>query len=141
MAIRMENRPIHGRSPVVLIIDDHPDTRELYMQVLELSGFTTHGAGDGFEGWDKAKRLLPDVIVTDVGLPKMDGMELSTRLKADASTSQIPIIALTGFGEAAIADRARALGIAKVLVKPCSPDLLIDEVRALCSTGGMEAPS
>ena len=131
----------NDREARILLIDDHPDTRELYMQVLELAGFATYGAGDGFEGWEMAKRLAPDVIVTDVGLPKMDGIELCARLKADAATSRIPILALTGFGEAAVADRARSLGIAKVLVKPCAPDLLIEEIRGLCSSGDAEAPS
>ncbi len=117
------------------MVDDHADTRELYLQVLELSGYTTHGASDGFEAWEKANAILPDVIVTDVGLPKMDGIELCDRLKANAATAPIPIIALTGFAEATIAERARSLGIVKVLVKPCSPEMLLAEINAVCSPG------
>lgn len=118
---------------MILVVDDHADTRELYMQVLELSGYTACGAGDGFEAWEKAVSTRPDVVITDVGLPKMDGIELCARLKANELTAAIPVIALTGFGEAAIADRARALGIIRVLVKPCSPDVLLEVLGALCA--------
>jgi CheY-like chemotaxis protein len=123
-----------SRQPVVLLVDDHRDTREMYSQALQLLGYTTHEAGDGFGAWEKARAILPDVIVTDVGLPRMDGIELCGRLKGDNLTSHIPIIALTGFGEAAIAERARKLGVARLLVKPCSPDLLLAEIQAVCSS-------
>jgi CheY-like chemotaxis protein len=103
------------------------------MQVLELSGYTTHGASDGFEAWEKANTALPDVIITDVGLPKMDGIELCARLRANAATARIPVIALTGFGEATVAERAAASGIVKILAKPCPPNLLVAEVGAVCS--------
>ncbi len=121
------------RNPVILVVDDHADTRELYMQVLEVSGYTACGAGDGFEAWEQAIRTRPDVVITDVGLPRMDGIELCARLKANDLTAGIPVIALTGFGEAAIAERARSLGIFKVLVKPCSPDELLDVLATLCA--------
>ncbi len=104
------------------------------MQVLEIAGYTTYGASDGFEAWEKAKALRPNVIVTDIGLPKMDGIELCARLRGDEATSGIPIIALTGFAQATVAERARALGIVKVLVKPCSPELLLAEISALCGS-------
>ena len=121
-----------SRSPLVLVVDDHRDTREMYAQVLDLFGYRTCEAGDGFDAWEKAQALTPDVIVTDVGLPGMDGIELCSRLKANDATARIPVIALTGFGEAAVAERARSLGIAKVLVKPCSPDVLFSEIEAVC---------
>lgn len=116
---------------VVLVIDDHRDTCELYSQALEMFGYGTAQAADGFEGLEKANAILPDVIVTDVGLPRMDGMEMCRRLKADARTAGIPVIALTGFGEAAVAERARALGVVRVLVKPCEPDSLLAAIRAV----------
>ncbi len=141
MAGKVENKPGGSRARVILLIDDHADTRELYTQVLKMTGYTTHGAADGFEAWEKATGLKPDVIVTDVGLPRMDGIELCRRLKANDATAHIPIIALTGFGEAVIADRVRSLGIAKVLVKPCSPDVLLAEIEALCSSAGGGAAS
>ena len=120
----------------MLVVDDHADTRELYMQVLELSGYTAHGASDGSEAWERANAVLPDVIITDVGLPKMAGIELCARLRANAATARIPVIALTGFGEATVAERAAALGIVKILAKPCAPALLVAEVGAACSRLG-----
>lgn len=128
------------RVPVVLVVEDHGDTRAMYAQVLELFGYVTHQARDGFEAWTKANELLPDVIVTDVGLPNMDGFELCARLKANLATRDIPVIALTGFGEAVVAERARTLGVVKVLVKPCAPDLLLSEIVAVCRHRDTQAP-
>ncbi len=128
----MHNGKRASADPLVLIIDDHRDTREMYAQVLELYGYSTSEAGNGFEALERANAAISDVIVTDVGLPGMDGIELCRRLRADEATSRIPIIALTGFSQAAVAERARTLGIAKILVKPCSPDLLLAEIEAVC---------
>ncbi len=122
-----------ARRPVVLLIDDHRDTCDLYSQALEMFGYSTVQASDGFEGWEKANAILPDVISTDVGLPRMDGIELCTRLKSNEPTAHIPVIALTGFGEAAVSQRAGALGVARVLVKPCPPDALLAAIRAVCA--------
>ncbi len=130
-----------SRARTVLVVDDHVDTCDLYAQVLALFGYSVTQASDGFDAWTKANELVPDVIVTDVGLPGMDGIELCGRLKANSATAHIPIIALTGFGEAAVAERARALGIAKVLVKPCAPDLLLAEVAALCASDDGARPA
>ncbi len=122
------SRPL--RPPIVLIVDDHLDTRELYSQALALHGYETVEASDGFEAWDKANAVLPDVIVTDVGLPRMDGIELTRMLKANGPTSRIPVIALTGFGPSAISERGGTATFAKLLVKPCAPEVLI---AALCA--------
>ncbi len=136
-----QQTPNESRRPLVLVVDDHLDTRDMYCQVLDVFGYATAGASDGFEAHEKARTDLPDVILTDIGLPKMDGMELCARLKADARTAHIPVIALTGFGEATVAERARKLGILKVLVKPCNPDLLIAEIRAACLPHSDESPA
>jgi CheY-like chemotaxis protein len=136
-----DHREQPARRPSILIVDDHRDTRELYSQALNLFGYDTVEAADGFDAWDKANQNPPDVIVTDVGLPRMDGIELVRLLKGNEATARIPVIALTGFGESAVTERGRTLGLAKVLVKPCAPDLLLTTINALCpaSQGGRSA--
>jgi CheY-like chemotaxis protein len=113
--------------PLVLVIDDSDDTREMYAMVLRLEGFTVEGASDGQEGLRKAVELLPDIIITDLSMPIMDGWETIRRLRADDRTRSIPIIACSGQGPSDPHDTwADAL-----LTKPCPLDTLLFEVRQL----------
>jgi CheY-like chemotaxis protein len=95
--------------------------------VLRLEGFTVEGASDGQEGFQKAVELLPDIIITDLAMPIMDGWETIRRLRADDRTRRIPIIACSGQAPNDPHDTwADAL-----LVKPCPLDTLLLEVRQL----------
>jgi two-component system cell cycle response regulator DivK len=67
--------------PLVLVIDDSGDAREMYDVVLTLEGFAVEGAGDGREGFSKAVDVRPDIIITDLSMPVMDGWETIRRLK------------------------------------------------------------
>jgi CheY-like chemotaxis protein len=82
--------------PLVLVIDDSGDTREVYAVLLRLEGFSVEGASDGREGLRKAAELRPDIIITDLSMPVMDGWQTIRRLRADERTRRIPIIACSG---------------------------------------------
>jgi CheY-like chemotaxis protein len=114
--------------PLALVVDDSDDTREMYAVALRLEGFTVEEARDGHEAFDKAVELLPDIIVTDLSMPVMDGWETIRRLRAHKRTRRIPIIACSGEpGPSDVHDwRADAL-----LPKPCPLDQLVIEVRRL----------
>ncbi len=114
---------------LVLLAEDDRDTRDLYQEYLRLGGFRTEQAHNGNQAFDKAVNLRPDVIVTDLALPGLDGFELSNQLKRHATTSNIPIIAVTGWGFTDVVQRARKAGIESVLLKPCPPEHLVAEVR------------
>jgi two-component system, cell cycle response regulator DivK len=114
--------------PLALVIDDYDDTREMYAQVLRLEGFSVEGASDGQEGLRKAVELLPDIIITDLYMPIMDGRETIQRLRADERTRRIPIIACTGGEAPSGAHDCRA---DVLLAKPCPLDTLLLEVRQL----------
>ena len=76
----------------MLLVDDCQDTRELYAEYLELSGYDVKEAGDGIVAIDEAVRVRPDVIVMDMGLPRLDGREAARRLRADGRTRAIPLV-------------------------------------------------
>jgi CheY-like chemotaxis protein len=118
-------------SPLVLLVEDDRDTREMYVVALGMSGFRTAEAGTAAEARAAAHALRPDVVVSDLTLPDADGCDLCAELAGDADTRHVPTIALTGRSSDEDLDRCAAAGCVRVLVKPCPPDTLataIDEV-------------
>src|SRR5581483_11526978 len=103
----MKKKP---QKPVVLLVDDYPDAREMYAEYLEFSGFRIVQAGNGLEAIDRALDSHPDVILMDLSLPIMDGWEATRRLKADPRTKQIPVLAVTGHALTGISEDARNAG-------------------------------
>ncbi len=115
--------------PVVLIVDDYPDTCEMYAAYLDLAGFRSLTANDGYKALQIARRDLPDVILMDLGLPGIDGYEVTKLLKSDPQTRHIPVIALTAHATAQQFDHLVACGFDDLILKPCLPDVLADEVE------------
>lgn len=121
--------------PLVLVVEDYQDAREMYTAYLQFSGYRVAEATNGLEAIEQARALLPDIILMDLALPKMDGWEATRRLKADDRTRHIPIVALTGHALAGHADGAREAGCDAFVTKPCLPDELVAEIkRALAAT-------
>jgi two-component system, cell cycle response regulator DivK len=116
-------------APLILVIDDTEDNREVYVQFFRFQGWRVSAAADGIEGLKLASELRPAVIVLDLGLPKMDGWEVAERLKADAVTRDIPIIACTGHAVEELKKRALKAGVSEYMVKPCLPAELVALVR------------
>ena len=98
------------------------------MHALRRSGFHVEEAEDGKEALEKAIALLPAIVVMDLSLPVMDGWEAIRRLRGDARTKHIPIVALTGHSLHAAEDNP---GFDEVLIKPCLPEQLTARVRVL----------
>jgi len=87
--------------PLILVVEDTPRDRELLVTLLEREGYQVAPAADGAQALDAAARNKPDLILLDVVLPGMDGLEICRRLKADPGTHAIPVIFLTGQAESA----------------------------------------
>ena|SRR5687767_1816175 len=120
---------------LVLVVDDFLDNRELYTQYLSFAGFRVAEAVDGLDALTKAAALLPDVIIMDLSLPRLDGWEATRRLKKDPATRHIPVIALTGHAMAGHAEGALEAGCDAFVTKPCVPkDLEAEIVRVLGRT-------
>ena len=117
--------------PLVLVVEDYQDAREMYAAYLQFSGFSVAEAANGIEAIEKTQELLPDIVLMDLALPRMDGWEATRRLKNDERTRHIPIVALTGHALAGHAEGAREAGCDAFVTKPCLPDALVAEIRRL----------
>jgi CheY-like chemotaxis protein len=122
------------KSPLILVVDDYQDAREMYAEYLQFSGFRVAEARNGNEAVEQAFALKPDLILMDLSLPGMDGWEATRRLKADESTRRIPIVALTGHALAGASEGAKRAGCDSFVTKPCLPDDLVVEVKRMLST-------
>ena len=122
-------------TPLVLVVDDFEDNRSMYAVYLTYSGYEVIEAADGREAVEVAGQRLPDVVVMDLSLPVMDGWEATRRLKADARTRHIPVIALTGHALAGHSRDAREAGCDAFLAKPCLPEMLVEKVEELMRQG------
>ncbi|QRK08759.1 response regulator [Archangium violaceum] len=121
-------------SPLVLIVDDYQDAREMYAEYLEYSGFRVAEARNGLEAVEKAFALRPSVILMDLSLPVMDGWEATRRLKKDPRTRSIPVVALTGHALDGHSREAEDAGCDAYVTKPCLPDALVQEVQRVLAT-------
>lgn len=115
--------------PLILVVDDVEDGRIVVCDFLALRGFELATAADGVEAVEKARELRPDLILMDVWLPNMDGLEATRRIKADPRTSGVPILALTAHALASARAEAEAAGCDGVITKPFFPRDLEREVR------------
>ena len=125
----------HADKPLVLVVDDFQDNREMYSEYLAFVGFRVIEAANGKEAVDQALEKLPDVIIMDLSLPVMDGWEATRRLKADEKTRRIPVVALTGHALAGHSKGARDAGCDSFLAKPCLPDQLVAEIKRMLESG------
>jgi CheY-like chemotaxis protein len=103
---------------VILIVEDDPMSLELFRDVLQVSGYATLEATDGRWGVELAQEKKPDLILMDIQLPVMDGLEATGILKADSATKNIPIIALTAYAMEEDEERAIQAGADGYLTKP-----------------------
>lgn len=104
----------------------------MYREYLSRSGFRTADAHNGFQALEKAQQLRPDVILTDLAVPGMDGFEFCRALHQLAHTRDVPIVAVTGHPEYLNhPERFLHAGISHVLVKPCELELVAQELRRL----------
>jgi two-component system cell cycle response regulator DivK len=115
---------------VILLVEDQDDVYDFYSDVLASAGYSVAGAGDGERALALVPRLRPDLVLLDLGLPKIDGFAVARALKRDPGTRHIPVIALTGFAVHGVDRRARDAGCDAVLFKPCPTDQVLSEIDA-----------
>jgi two-component system, cell cycle response regulator DivK len=114
---------------VVILVDDDPDTCDLYAFALAQSGFVPIQAARSTEAQLRVQECLPDVIVTDMRLPDSSGLDMIRSLRADAHTCDIPVLVLTGCVFEADRQQAFEAGCDAFLTKPCVPEELATEIR------------
>src|SRR3954462_15136980 len=117
------------KNSTVLLVEDNEDNLLIYSTILRHSGFTVVEARDGQAGIDAAKRELPGLILMDVSIPLIDGLEATRRLKADSATKHIPIIALTAHALASDQQKAIEAGCDAHIAKPAEPRVVLAAVK------------
>jgi two-component system cell cycle response regulator DivK len=112
----------------ILLVEDNPDNHEIFRTILEHFGFEVHHAWTAEEGLEMVGRVVPRVILMDIGLPGMDGVSATRILKSDPATAGIPVLAITA--HALTDDRNRALeaGFDAYLTKPIEPKEVVAAV-------------
>lgn len=115
--------------PLILLVDDFADNREIYAEYLRFSGLRVAEATNGREAIEQARALRPNLVVMDLALPGIDGWGATRSLKADPRTRGIPVIALTGHTLEDYSRRAIEAGCERVVMKPCLPEALYEAIR------------
>jgi DNA-binding response OmpR family regulator len=116
--------------PRLLLVEDHVDTRQMYAEFLSIE-FDVMTAADGEDALTLMRRQPPDLIITDLSLPRLNGFELIARIRSDAQLKSIPIICLSGYGGLDHERRALEAGCDRILEKPCMPDALAGIVNEM----------
>jgi len=127
--------PSGGTTLKILVIDDIADTRELLHMYLSKEGYQVIVAATGSEGLYMADAEKPDLVITDIGLPDIDGAELIQDLRELEGMANVPIIAMTAYGDSRIQEAIRA-GANRGTIKPTDLDALIKDVKHLFGEGG-----
>jgi CheY-like chemotaxis protein len=118
----------------VLLIEDHADTAESLKEALELNGHQVEVAGTGLEGIEKARTFHPDVILCDLGLPGMDGLEVARRMRSDPELRASNLIAFSGYARAEDVDKSKQAGFVQHLAKPADVDALESTLLEVAAT-------
>lgn len=114
----------------ILIVEDDLFIREMYERQLALAGYTVDSAADGADGLEKLTKNPPHLLLLDIMLPKMNGLEVLKALKAQEQTKDVPVILLTNLGQDSVIKEGFNLGADGYLIKSAyTPDQIIEEVK------------
>jgi CheY-like chemotaxis protein len=130
---RIRNCPQQGtmqasRKPRILIIDDNASFRELLRIMLSNEGYAVEVAEDAVVGGKAMLAAAPDLVICDIDMPYMDGLELLAALRADPSTASLNVVLLSGRKDVETLTRAEQLGVLDYLVKPVTRERLLESV-------------
>lgn len=114
----------------ILVVDDSDDTREMMAKLLELEAYNVITAEDGLVGLNKAETEQPDLIITDINMPNLNGIEMIKIIRKQSPVREVPILAITAYGSS-VAAEALAAGADRATTKPIEFDSLIDGIKQL----------
>ena len=126
MTITQEKRPRQ-----ILLVDDEAGFADLLRDLLEMDGYVVTVANDGVEGLEKLNTFIPDAIISDIVMPRMNGFEMFRQLKASPKTATIPFLFISGFQDQRVLDEARKIGVFGILQKPIDVEQIEYRLREL----------
>jgi two-component system cell cycle response regulator DivK len=115
----------------VLLVEDNDDNRMIFATILDHFGYAVVQAPNGREGVDMADQHRPDLIIMDISLPVMDGLEATRRIRANPNTATIPVLAVTAHARDGDRDRVIDAGCNDYLAKPVEPRKLVQRVQGM----------
>jgi DNA-binding response OmpR family regulator len=115
----------------VLVVDDDPVILELLRLNFEMEGFEVVSACDGRAGFDRAVTEAPDLVISDIMMPNVDGLEMLQQLRAEPGTAELPVLLLSAKAQQNEVQRGLDLGADDYVTKPFDPLELLDRVNAL----------
>lgn len=118
-----------NRQKKVLVVEDNELNQRLFHDLLEISGVAVVQTHDGREVLDIARREMPDLILMDIQLPQVSGLDITAQIKADAELAHIPVIAVTAFAMKGDEDKIRQGGCEDYISKPISVPLFLDLIK------------
>ena len=128
----MKNSPAKSKSTQgrILVVEDNSDSRDILAKLLRMSGFDVVAASDGESGFNKALKQVPDLIITDINMPGMDGLELLRRVRLESMLDGTAVLVVTAFGGEAALEAINA-GADAATAKPFDFDCFVDTVNGL----------
>ena len=114
----------------ILIIEDNRDSRDILSKLLRMSGYSVLSAPDGETGFTTAVTYAPDLIITDINMPRMDGIEFVKRIRSDSALSRVPVLVVTAFGSTIMREAIEA-GADASAEKPFDFDRFLNTVQTL----------
>jgi excisionase family DNA binding protein len=137
MAVPPEELPHTGTRPRVLVVDDNHEFLDVLGMFLESHGLDVRCAVNGFLAGIEAARFTPDLVLVDLRMPGMDGFEVARVVRSQFGSRPPTVVAMTGYAEPALADKAEAAGFALVLHKPFDLDRMMTEIERLLESRGI----
>jgi CheY-like chemotaxis protein len=127
-------------SQKILVIEDDPDVMRILLRTLTAAGYTVYPAYGGENALKKVQQVKPDLVLTDLAMPNMSGVEVIEMLRRDPHTSRLPIVAVTAFVWDGLAQAAGQVGCDGFIAKPFSTKHLLQEVQKYLPAKDLAAP-
>ena len=124
-----QNEVVGKKNPIILVIEDYSDSRVLLSSLLRGKGYKVIEAKDGKEGLLQANRVTPDLILMDLAMPEMDGIEATRRLRQRHALSETPIFVISAYTTADVKRDAIAAGCTEVFQKPLNIESLLGRIK------------
>ena len=127
--------------PLVLLVDNHADNREMYAEYLQLHGFRVIACSDSKASIEVARTLVPDIVLLELRMNGMNGIQVLNELRKDSALAHVPVVALTASVMTRERAAATAAGFTELVPKPCFPEDLVEAITRIIAASRVGDPS
>ncbi|BDG61381.1 response regulator [Caldinitratiruptor microaerophilus] len=119
----------------ILVVDDSNMTRKMVISILSREGYQVDSAGNGLEALERLYQTAYDLVITDINMPQMDGLEFLRQVRQESQYGRLPVLVLSSNSSPEEVQRTMRAGASLYLIKPAPPEKLLESVRALLKAG------